>query len=126
MADISLERIEQLFDKKFTAMNGQLEDRMQELGQDNAQTRERITELAKQVDEGVANAATTAQIDTLANHLQEFRDNIGSQLNEQGDTLARIERRLNTDLDRLDDHGQRIETLEAKTAHLPAPPPHRE
>jgi chromosome segregation ATPase len=108
MADNSLEQIEQLLDKK--------------LSENQAATAAKIDQLAKRVDEGFANTATTAQIDTLANHIQKVKDDLGSQLDEQDQTLGRIERRLNTDLDRLDDHGTRIERLEAKTAHLPAPP----
>lgn len=108
MADNSLEQIEQLLDKK--------------LSENQAATVAKIDQLAKRVDEGFAGAATTAQIDTLASHIRKAKDDLGSQLDEQDETLARMERRLNTDLDRLDDHGKRIEALEAKTTHLPSPP----
>lgn len=103
MADFSLEQIEQLLDKK-------------------------LSDFRDHVDEGFAKTATIDQIDAVAKHLAETNAHLGeinASLKHQSESLEAISRRLNADLDRLDDHGTRIERLEAKTAHLPAPPASR-
>lgn len=134
MADISLKQIEQLLDKKLSenqegtaAKIGQLAKRVDQ-GFANTATTEQLSALTKRVEEGFANAATIEQIDAVAKHLAEANAHLGeidATLKHQSESLEAISRRLNSDLDRLDDHGARIKQLEAKTAHLPAPPTSR-
>jgi len=109
MTDEEVKQLDQLFDKKISTLT--------------QRTESGFADLTKIVEHGFA--TVTAQIDTVARHLAIVHEKVtGMQTtqSEHSDQLGRIERRLNQDLDRLDDHGTRIETLEAKAGHLPTPP----
>jgi len=109
MTDDETRKLEQLFDKKISTLT--------------QRTEAGFADLTKVVEHGFR--TVTAQIDTVARHLaivDEKVTRVQTTQGEHSDQLGRIERRLSHHLDRLDNHGTRIETLEAKTAHLPTPP----
>ncbi len=101
MADISLEQLDKLFDKKLSPIRKELKGVNTRLDL----VAGHVVKIDRRLD--TVEEALKTVLDTQQRHTQQ---------------LATIERLQSHDTDRLDDHGTRIETLEAKTAHLPSQP----
>jgi len=99
--DITLEQLEGLFDSKLAPIQEQLKKL------DPIETE--LKAVNKRLD------LVAAQVARVGDDVTE----VHKQVKEQSQTLGLIQRRLERDLDRLDDHGRRIEVLEDKTSHLP-------
>ncbi len=101
MTDDLLKQLDQLFDNKLSAMR--------------TESNSELGAIEKHMDEGFT--TLSAQIDTVAAHLGtaiESLCKVEKTQQDHSELLTRIDRRL-------EKHGVRIETLEAKTAHLSVP-----
>ena len=99
MTDDELNKIDQLLDKKFSAMRQDVATDINALG----------TKL-------------TAQIDTVAAHLAKANEKLDKaeearQVDSQ--RFESVNRNISGHTDRLDAHHERIAVVEAKTSHLP-------
>lgn len=102
MTDDEVKKLDQLLDKKFSAL------------------RQEVSTLAAKTDQGFTKL--TGQIDTVAAHLAKAHEKLDkAEAARQVDSqrLERIERNISGHTDRLDTHHERIAVVEAKTAHLP-------
>lgn len=109
MADTNLEQLKNLFDEKLSPIN-------QRLDKFEKHVTEQFTGVKKEF-QGI-----NTRLDLVARQLAKVgatQVNHSQQLTNQDAALDRIQRQLVKKDDRLDSHGQRIEKLEAKTAHLP-------
>lgn len=121
--DRLLEQLNQLFDNKFKAFREHIDEDFRAAHQDALRTNERITKLSQGFHEDQTRLnnrldLVAAQVATVGDDVNAVKEIVSGH----ADDLDKIERLHHTDLDRLDDHGRRIETMEAKTAHLRTPP----
>lgn len=112
MTDDEVRKLDQLFDRKLKPLQ------------------EAVSTTNKKVEEGFKSfseelAGVNQRLDTVARHLENVDENLTSvdtrltgvekTQSEHSNQLERIERGLVR-------HGDRLDVLEAKTAHLPTPP----
>lgn len=129
MTDDEVQKLDQLLENLATVRKEvhdsrtHLDERISETNKQLSKTNERLTQQAKSSREGDDRIA--GRLDLVAAHLARLDDDV-IQVKEivsgHSEDLDKIQRRLNKDLDRVDDHGTRIEALEAKTGHLPTRP----
>lgn len=121
--DRLLEQLKPLFDKQLSAIQEHVDDGLAKVRQDTLRTNERITKQSQLFHDDQTRLnnrldLVAAQVAKVGDDVAEVKEIVSGHTGE----LDRLQRRVNQDLDRLDNHGERIETLEAKTPHLPTAP----
>jgi outer membrane murein-binding lipoprotein Lpp len=121
--DRLLEQLNQLFDNKLKVLREHVDESFRAARQDTQRANERITKLSQGFHED--QTRLNNRLDLVAAQVATVGDDVNAVkeiASGHAEDLDKIQRLHDSDLDRLDDHGGRIETLEAKTAHLPTPP----
>jgi septation ring formation regulator EzrA len=129
MTDSEVDKLDQLlqnmaqFRKEVHDSAARLDERVSETNKHLSKTNERLTQQSKWSREGDDRIA--GRLDLVAAHLARLDDDVievKEIVSGHSEDLDTLQRRLEKDLDRLDDHGKHIDILDAKTAHLPTPP----
>jgi uncharacterized coiled-coil DUF342 family protein len=120
MAGDLLQGITAHFDKRLSELKADLTDELRQLRSDQSKTNDRVTKQSQSFHEDMTRLGN--RLDLVAAHVARVGDDVTEvheQQAEQSKKLDLLQRRLERDLDRLDDHGRRLEVLEDKTSHLP-------
>lgn len=122
MADDLVSQLDKLFDKKLSALREHVDGRFREVGRDNLETNNRITRQSQRFTESLTRLNN--RLDLVAAQVVAVGDDAGETkelVSGLPDQLERIERSVSGLTDRLDQHAERLQTVEAKTRHLPTP-----
>jgi DNA repair ATPase RecN len=116
MADNNLKQLQELFDRNLKPINERLDGIDQRLDTQLGKINRELGGINERLDLVAGHLAT---VDERLFKVEEIQKDHSRQLSDQDAALDRIERQLVKKDDRLDEHAERIEKLERKTAHLP-------
>jgi chromosome segregation ATPase len=122
MTDNEVRKLDQLLEN-INQLRTHVEDGFSGLRKDNRTTNERLTKQSQSFREDQTRVIN--RLDLVAAQVVKVGDDVTEVkeiLSEHTDEFEKIERRLDAERDRVDEHHQRISTVEAKTQHLPVPP----
>jgi chromosome segregation ATPase len=121
MTDPEDRKLDQLLEN-INQLRADVEDGFSGLRKDNRTTNERITKQSQTFRDDQNRVIN--RLDLVAAQVVKVGDDVTEVkeiLSEHTDGFEKIERRLDAQLDRVDQHHQRISAVEAKTRHLPTP-----